>query len=70
MNRCRYQEQNCYQAEPLHRSIDEDKGRGKLYAEYKRGIDERKTRLKVVKEREDAALAAIRAEMGSQTQGN
>jgi prolyl-tRNA editing enzyme YbaK/EbsC (Cys-tRNA(Pro) deacylase) len=37
-------EQSRYQAEPLHRSIDEDKERGKLYVEYKRGIEERKTR--------------------------
>ncbi len=55
-------EQSRYQAEPLHRSIDEDKERGKFYVEYRRGIEERKTRLKAAKEREDAALAAIRAE--------
>ena len=52
------QEQRRYQAEPLHRSPE----RGNLYAEYRRGIDERKARLQAVKEREDAALAAIRAQ--------
>jgi len=50
------QELSRYQAEPLHRSPE----RGELFAEYRRGIEERKARLQAVKDREDAALAAIR----------
>jgi len=50
------QELSLYQAEPLHRAPE----RGELFAEYRRGIEERKARLQAVKEREDAALAAIR----------
>jgi hypothetical protein len=42
----------------LHRSPE----RGSLYAEYRQGIEVRKTRLQAVKEREGAALAAIRAQ--------
>ena len=52
------QEQSRYQAEPLHRSPE----RGDLFAEYRRGIEERKARLQAAKEREDAALAAVRAQ--------
>jgi hypothetical protein len=51
-------EQDRYQAAPLHRSPE----RGKLFAEYRQGISERKARLEAVKEREKAALAAIRKE--------
>lgn len=52
------QEQSRYQAEALHRSPE----RGVLFAEYQRGIEERKTRLEQIKQLEDTALAAIRAE--------
>jgi hypothetical protein len=52
------QEQSCYTAEPLHRSPE----RGLLFAEYQAGIEARKTTLQAVKDREDAALAAIRGE--------
>jgi hypothetical protein len=45
-----------YQAVPLHRDLE----RGELFARYQQGIESRKTQLQVVKEREDAALAAIR----------
>jgi hypothetical protein len=50
------QELSRYQAVPLHRSPE----RGELYARFRQGIDERKARLKAVKEREDAILAAVR----------
>jgi len=50
------QELSRYQAEPLHRSPE----RGRLFAEYRQGIEERKTRLQTVKEQEDAALAVVR----------
>jgi len=50
------QELSCYQAEPLHRSPE----RGKLFAEYRQGMEERKARLQAVKDQEDATLAAIR----------
>lgn len=50
------QEQTRYQAEPLQRSPE----RGKLFAEYRQGIEERKTRLEQIKQQEDAALAVIR----------
>ena len=50
------QAQSRYQAEPLHRASE----RGNLFAEYRQGIEERKARLQAVKDREDAALAAIR----------
>ena len=52
------QEQTRYAAAPLHRSPE----RGQLFAEYQAGIEARKATLQTVKEREDAALAAIRAE--------
>lgn len=52
------QERARYAATPLHRSPE----RGRLFAEYQAGIATRKTTLQTVKEREDAALAAIRAE--------
>lgn len=51
-------EQSRYQAEPLQRSPE----RGKLFAEYRQGIEERKTRLEQIKQQEDAALNVIRAE--------
>jgi len=44
-----------YQAAPLHRGPE----RGELFAEYRRGIEERKDRLQTIKEREDTALAII-----------
>jgi hypothetical protein len=50
------QELSRYQAVPLHRAPE----RGELFARYRQGIENRKTRLAAVKEREDAALAAIR----------
>jgi hypothetical protein len=40
---------------PLHRSPE----RGELFTRYRQGIESRKTRLEAVKEREDAALAAM-----------
>ena len=49
-------EQSRYQNTPLHRSPE----RGALFTEYQHGIEKRKTGLASVKEREDAALAAIR----------
>lgn len=49
-------EQSRYQHTPLHRSPE----RGALYAEYQQGIEKRKTSLDTVKEREDAALVAIK----------
>lgn len=51
-------EQSHYQAEPLQRSPE----RGKLFAEYRQGIEERKNRLEQIKQQEDVALAVIRAE--------
>jgi hypothetical protein len=51
-------ERERYQARPLHRSPE----RGNLFVEYTQGIEERKARLEAVKEREDAALADIRAQ--------
>lgn len=48
-------EQSHYHHVPLHRSPE----RGALYAEYQQGIEKRKTGLTMVKEQEDAALAAI-----------
>ena len=53
------QEVSRYQAGPLHRAMEQGE-RGELYAKYQAGIESRKNRLQVVKEREDAALAAIR----------
>jgi hypothetical protein len=50
------QELSRYQAVPLHRSPE----RGELYVRFRQGIEERKARLEAVKEREDAALAAVR----------
>jgi len=50
------QELSRYQAVPLHRSPE----RGELFAKYRQGIESRKARLEAVKEREGAALAAIR----------
>lgn len=52
------QERTRYTAEPLHRSPD----RGQLFTEYRAEIEARKEILQSVKEQEDAALAAIRAE--------
>lgn len=52
------QERSRYTAVPLHRSPE----RGQLFAEYQAGIEVRKATLQTVKDREDAALAAIRAE--------
>ena len=52
------QERTRYAAVPLQRSPE----RGQLFIEYKAGIEVRKTALQKVKEKEDAALAAIRAE--------
>lgn len=52
------QERSRYTAAPLHRSPE----RGQLFAEYQAGIEARKATLQTVKDREDAALAAIRAE--------
>lgn len=51
-------ERSRYTAVPLHRSSE----RGQLFAEYQAGIEARKATLQTVKDREDAALAAIRAE--------
>ena len=47
-----------YQAAPLHRSPE----RGELFAQYRAGIETRKTRLEAVKEKEDRQIAAIRQE--------
>lgn len=55
------QEQSHYRAEPLHRAVDRGE-RGKLFAEFQQGTAERKTRLEQIKQQEDIALAAIRAE--------
>lgn len=52
------QDQARYAAAPLHRSPE----RGRLFTEYKAGIEVRKTTLQKTKEQEDATLAAIRAE--------
>ena len=52
------QERTRYSAAPLHRSPE----RGQLFTEYRAGIEARKEILQTVKEREEAALAAIRAE--------
>ena len=52
------QERTRYTAEPLHRSPE----RGQLFTEYRAGIEARKEILQTVKEREEAALAAVRAE--------
>ena len=49
-------EQSRYQAIPLHRSPE----RGVLFAEYQQGIEKRKSGLATVKDREGAALAAIK----------
>ena len=51
-------EQSRYAAEPLHRFPE----RGRLFAEYKAGIDARKATLATVKKQEDATLAAVRVE--------
>ena len=50
------QERSRYDSAPLHRSPE----RGALYAEYRQGVAERKARLEDVKQREIAALAAVR----------
>jgi hypothetical protein len=50
------QEVSRYQAVPLHRGPE----RGELFAKYRQGIESRKIRLEAVREREGAALAAIR----------
>ena len=52
------QEVSRYQAAPLHRSPE----RGELFAKFETGIETRKSKLEAIKEREDARLAAIRAE--------
>ena len=52
------QEISRYQAVPLQRSPE----RGELFARYKEGIETRKTKLAVVKEREYTQLADIRQE--------
>ena len=54
-------EQTRYQPAPLHRSPE----RGALYAEYQQGIKKRKTGLATIKEREGAALAAIKEKWAS-----
>jgi len=51
------QEFSRYQAEPLHRSPE----RGNLFVEYRQAIDDRKSRLEIVKQQEDTTLATIRA---------
>lgn len=51
-------EHSRYQAVPLHRSPE----RGALYAEFLQGIERRKSGLAAVKNHEDTALTAIRAE--------
>ena len=58
------QERSRYSADPLHRSSE----RGQLFAEYQAGIAVRKDRLQAVKEQEDTALAAIRAEWAAKRQ--
>jgi hypothetical protein len=50
------QELSRYQAVPLHRGPE----RGELFSRYRQGIESRKAWLEAVKERENAALAAIR----------
>ncbi|MDL2316323.1 relaxase/mobilization nuclease domain-containing protein [Desulfovibrio sp. OttesenSCG-928-A18] len=60
----RVKELSRYTAEPLHRSPE----RGQLFTEYKAGIEARKATLQTVKDREDAALAAIRAEWAAKRQ--
>ncbi len=49
-------ERRQYQNAPLHRSPE----RGTLFAEYRQGIEKRKTGLATVKEQEDTALTAIK----------
>ena len=51
-------ERSRYEATPLQRSPE----RGTLYAEYRQGSEERKTRMEAVKREQDAALAAIRTQ--------
>lgn len=58
------QEQSRYTAAPLHRSPE----RGQLFAEFRAGIETRKEVLQTVKDREEAALAAIRAEWAEKRQ--
>lgn len=50
------QELSLYQAVPLHRSPE----RGELFTKYRAGIEARKSKLEVIKEREDEQIAAIR----------
>ncbi len=52
------QERSRYTAAPLHRAPE----RGKLFSEYRAGIESRTARLQKVREQEDAALAAVRAQ--------
>lgn len=52
------QELSRYRAVPLHRSPE----RGELYSRYKSGIENRKSRLADIKEREDDRIASIRQE--------
>lgn len=58
------QERTRYVSAPLHRSPE----RGQLFTDFKAGIEARKTILQDVKEREDAALADIRAEWAAKRQ--
>lgn len=53
-----------YSKSPLHRSPE----RGKLFFEYKSAIDERKLRLKSIKEQEDTLLAATKAKWDAKRQ--
>ena len=50
------QDQHRYESAPLHRSPE----RGQLFAEYRQGIEERKTRLEEANGREGAALNSIK----------
>ena len=49
-------ERSWYQNAPLHRSPE----RGALFAEYRQGIEKRKTSLTAVKDQEDVAIATIK----------
>lgn len=55
------QELSRYQAVPLHRAMEQGE-RGELYSMYKTGIENRKSRLADIKEREDKQLTTIRQE--------
>ena len=58
------QEQARYTAAPLHRAPE----RGKLFSEYRAGIERRTARLQEVREQEDAALVAVRAQWAAKRQ--